>query len=72
MHLDDECEDCVSLLPPKPEPPKTKCVNGHDWNEENTEWRKDGNGISRRCVLCRQEASRKNWQKKKYSKPIRR
>lgn len=31
---------------------RTHCRRGHEWTDENTDWRKDGN---RRCRACRRE-----------------
>jgi hypothetical protein len=37
---------------------KTHCVNGHEYNAENTYWRREG---WRMCRPCSREADRRSW-----------
>lgn len=41
---------------------KTKCINGHNFDEANTYWRPDG---KRDCRTCRREADRRSIARKK-------
>jgi len=63
--LELECQDCTELFGPK-RSTKTKCINGHDWNEENTKLRKSGKKQYLICAVCQRENNAIQWQKRKY------